>query len=423
MHKKLLFIATAITFTISGVFAQVQTQSPYSKIGLGLMENTGNIVNSGMGGVAVGLFKRNSLNIANPASLSAIDTLTFVLEFGLKSDFSYMTIPGNSKQSFSSNLNYFAFGFRGSKYWTASLGLIPISSRGYRIIDSEFFTGIGDVEKYYIGTGGINSLSLSNSFDIFKNFSAAITTSYTFGRLEETNTLVFADLGGSYNTQQGIKQQISDFSVSFGAHYRIQRSENSMYNIGATFTPKTKLNGIENMIKGVTTGDNLWSVDDNGFAYLIDSSFNKDIVLERPMSLSLGLGIETSNKNTFGFDYSFSNWKSTSYSNTKNAHRLALGMSVIPQWNSAISYFKRSTYRFGAFFESTNLTVSGTDIPNFGVATGIGFPIRRGLYNLDIDFQVGQMGTNANNQIKDYFAKMSLKIRFSEIWFYKPKYD
>ena len=423
MYKKLLVLAVAGTLTCSNLSAQTQTKSPYSKIGLGLMEHTGNIVNSGMGGASISLFKRNTLNIANPASLSAIDTLSFVLEFVLKSDFSYMSIPGESKKSFNSNLNYFAFGFRGSKIWSTSIGLIPVSSRGYKIIDTDFVTGLGDVAKYYIGTGGLNTLYLSNSFDLFSNFSAAVTANYIFGRLEETNTLIFSDLGSSYNTQQGIKQQISDFTVSFGAHYRLKRSENSNYQFGMTFTPATKLGGVENMIKGVTTGENLWSVDDNGFAYLIDSSFNKEVNLEKPMSLSVGIGISNLNKSTFALDYSFTNWEKTGFSNTKNAHRVALGISLVPQWNSAINYLKRSTYRFGAFFESTNLTIDGTDIPNFGIATGVGFPIRRGLYNLDIDVQVGQMGTNTNNQIKDYYARLNLKIRFSEMWFFKPKYD
>ena len=96
------------------VLSQIQTESPYSKLGFGLMENEGNIVNSGMGGSSVTLYKRNALNISNPAAISSIDTLSFVMEFGIKSNFSHLSATGLSKNTFSSNLNYFAFGFRGS---------------------------------------------------------------------------------------------------------------------------------------------------------------------------------------------------------------------------------------------------------------------------------------------------------------------
>jgi hypothetical protein len=423
MYKKLLLaFSIAILYWVN-VNAQTQTLSPYSKLGLGLMEHTGNIINSGMGGASVTLFKRNALNVSNPAALSSLDTLSFVMEFGIKSDFSHMSIPGATKKSFSNNLNYFAFGFRGTKRWSASVGLMPVSSRGYKILDRVSVPNLGDVDKYYIGSGGLNTLYVTNSFDVFKNFSAGITANYMFGKLVETNTLMFPTLPGSYSTQEGIKQQISDFGFSVGAHYRLKQTETKGYEFGLSFTPNTKIGGHESLIKGTTRGQNLWSADDNTFIDTIAFYSDKSIEIDKPLSFTLGVGRTQLNKYSAAFDYTFYNWASTKFANTKDAHRVAVGFSFIPQWNSAVSYSKRSTYRFGAFFESTNLTVQGTDIPNYGFATGVGLPVRRGLYNLDLDLQVGQMGTNDNGQIKDYYARLNLKIRFSEIWFYKPKYD
>jgi len=405
------------------VLSQIQTESPYSKLGFGLMENEGNIVNSGMGGSSVTFYKKNALNISNPAAISSIDTLSFVMEFGLKTNYSHLSATGLSKQSFSSNLNYFAFGFRGSKRWSSSLGLMPISSRGYEIVDRKTVANVVDEEKYYIGSGGINKLYLINSFDIFEDFSAGVSLEYLFGKLEETNTLIFPNLTSANYTQEGLKQQISDFNVSFGLHYRLNKAEQERYDFGLSFTPKSKINGKEMYLKGITRHNNIWSIDDNIFSDTIVFYNDKSVRIEKPMSFSVGFGKTSLNEYSASIDYTFANWKSTNYANTKNSHRLALGYSVIPQWNSAVSYAKRSTYRFGAFFESTNISIFDTNILNFGVATGIGLPIRRGIYSVDIDLQFGQMGTNKNGQIKDHYIRLGLKLRFSEMWFYKPKYD
>ncbi|HON18735.1 MAG TPA: hypothetical protein PK990_06150, partial [Salinivirgaceae bacterium] len=227
----------------------------------------------------------------------------------------------------------------------------------------------------------------------------------------------------SFNTQQGIKDQLSDFDFKIGLQYHIKQNENSRYSIGLVASPQTKIQGKRNSIKGTTRGSNLWSTDDNIFIDIIEADTNKTIQYDKPFSITLGAGKTVFNKHSLGFEYHFENWQATNYQNIKNAHRLSAGMSVIPQWNSATRYFKRTTYKFGAFFETTNLRVNNTDINLFGFASGITMPIRRGIYALDIDMQMGQLGTNSNNQIKDYYARLSFKLRFSEIWFYKPKYD
>ena len=76
---------------------------------------------------------------------------------------------------------------------------------------------------------------------------------------------------------------------------------------------------------------------------------DKTVQIEKPMSFTVGLGKTSLNEYSASIDYTFANWLSTNFENTKNSHRLALGYSFIPQWNSVVSYAKRSTYRFGAF--------------------------------------------------------------------------
>ena len=106
---------------------------------------------------------------------------------------------------------------------------------------------------------------LINSFDIFKDFSVGVSAEYLFGKLEETNTLMFPELMSASHLQEGLKQQISDFNVSFGLHYRLDKTEQERYDFGLSFTPKSKIKGKETYLKGITNGENIWSADDNVF--------------------------------------------------------------------------------------------------------------------------------------------------------------
>ena len=71
-------------FLVVGVcFAQNNTNSPYSRYGYGQMADQGASNSRAMGGIAYGLRDKTHTNFANPASYTAIDSLTFVFEAGM----------------------------------------------------------------------------------------------------------------------------------------------------------------------------------------------------------------------------------------------------------------------------------------------------------------------------------------------------
>lgn len=403
--------------------AQTLTTNPYSKMGFGLTERPGDLANPGMGGVATGLFRKNALNVGNPASVSAIDTLTFVLEFGMRNNMSLLTGEGTNSLSADANFNYFAFGFRGNKHWSLSMGATPLTSRGYTILDREKVPNVGDVEKYYVGSGGLNQLFMSNSFDITPDFSAGVKVSYLFGKLEECSTLKFPGMPGAYTTQEGIKRQVSDVDVQLGAHYRLRPTEERAYGIGVTFSPAMKISANENRIKGTTTGDEIASADNNSFLDTLFFVEGDRATFDKPMSFSLGLFAVEHNHFEYGVDYTYENWSATGHSSVRDAHRVAAGFSRVPQWNSVLSYGRRMTYRGGLYFERTCIDANGGAVLDLGLGAGLGLPIRKGLYNLDVDLQLGRMAPTTSGGIAEMYGKMTVKIRFREFWFYKAKYD
>ena len=63
--------------------AQNNTNSPYTRYGYGQLADQGSGNSKAMGGIAYGLRDKYQVNFANPASYTAIDSLTFIFDGGI----------------------------------------------------------------------------------------------------------------------------------------------------------------------------------------------------------------------------------------------------------------------------------------------------------------------------------------------------
>lgn len=82
IHK---YIATA-ALVVLPLCATAQTNgsnSPYSRYGFGLLGDGGNAFNKGMSGTAYGMRNGKEINTKNPASYAALDSLSFIFDFGM----------------------------------------------------------------------------------------------------------------------------------------------------------------------------------------------------------------------------------------------------------------------------------------------------------------------------------------------------
>jgi len=87
---KLKFFVIVLFLSISSVmFGQnsSSTSSPYSRFGFGSLMGTSFGRGDGMGGIGIGTRNSYQINTANPASYTSIDSLTFLVQFGLDSRF------------------------------------------------------------------------------------------------------------------------------------------------------------------------------------------------------------------------------------------------------------------------------------------------------------------------------------------------
>src|SRR5690554_257533 len=82
---KLLLSGLMIVIPVSLLQSQNRTSSPFSRYGMGELNPQGFSRNQAMGGTGIGLRSAGYLNNMNPASYSALDSMSFFFETGLQS--------------------------------------------------------------------------------------------------------------------------------------------------------------------------------------------------------------------------------------------------------------------------------------------------------------------------------------------------
>ena len=76
-------------------YGQNNTSSPYSGFGIGELEMSAGGQNSGMGQTGIALRSNLFMNMANPASLTAIDRQSFLFDMGV--NMKYTNLANSSK--------------------------------------------------------------------------------------------------------------------------------------------------------------------------------------------------------------------------------------------------------------------------------------------------------------------------------------
>ena len=107
------------------------SSSSYSRFGLGTLENQAQGFNKSMGGVGLGFRAGDRINTLNPASYSAIDSITFLLDAGMTAAYGNMKQNGSSVNVFQCKLDYVNIGLRLYRNLGLSVGFMPYTTIGY----------------------------------------------------------------------------------------------------------------------------------------------------------------------------------------------------------------------------------------------------------------------------------------------------
>lgn len=414
-----------LLFSLQGI-GQNNTSSPYSRFGIGDIAQQGFSRNQAMGGLGIALRSDRTLNNINPASYTAMDSMSFIMEFGGKANLS--RFKTNSQPNYQNNsdvnFDYLAFAFPVTKWWGASFGLSHLSDVGYQITQIEESAQGDNSLSQYQGTGGLNRVYMSNGFKPINNFSVGFTVNYVFGSLEQNKSVIF-DNTFSSPIMGREEAQVSDFTWEFGAQYESKINDHYDLVVGAIFSSKTKMRSdYTNLITRNTNfinGQSTSTIIDT----LISVSEKRDLGL--PLTYGMGFVVTKDKKLSMGFDYRRENWSKTNFlgqaQELVNSDNFALGMEYIPNANAVRGYFNRVSYRMGAHYNNSYLKIRGEQLKDYGISLGAAFPLPRLATRINIGMELGRRGTLTNNLIREDYVKFSLSFSLFEHWFVKRRFD
>lgn len=420
----LLILVTSFTYRTN---AQSGLSSPYSAAGLGYLNNVNNLQNKSMGEIGIGTRFSSTINLFNPASLTAIDTTSFVFEGAVFANYTTLKTDYTSETASTAGLDQLLFGFPITKWWKSSIGLIPYSAVGYHVNDLSYIENIGTINHEFVGEGGLSKFYWAHAFEPIKSISIGVNVSYLFGTINKVQNVTFPDTAYMLSTKVENMVSIGDLYVELGIQYYKEIKPNLLLVVGGIYNPKASMNADGTHLARTYLGE---INDVEVFRDTVDYIASKGQVVI-PEAYGFGFSLNKRDHWLFGIDYKFEKWEDYSSfersDSLVNSHIIAAGGEYTPNYASN-SYVNRINYRLGARYSQTYLNIRDTQINDYGITFGIGLPLRsnavRGSKSkVNIGFEAGRRGTMEKGLVQENYFNFYLGVTVNEFWFFKRRYE
>ncbi|MBQ8242580.1 MAG: hypothetical protein IJZ40_03740 [Bacteroidaceae bacterium] len=424
MTRYKLWISVCLIWMMTmGLMAQTSTNSPYTRYGFGQLsdQNFGN--SQAMGGISYGLRNGLQVNAANPASYSAVDSLTFIFDAGMSlqnANFKEGNVKTNAKNS---SVDYIAMQFRLMKGLGFTAGFLPYSTVGYSmnrnnpVVTDEFGNTTSATQQFY-GTGGLQQVFFGLGYNVFKGLSVGANFSYLYGDITHTSTTTFSN-ANAFSSARTNKIEVSDYKLDFGVQYSHQLKEKHVLNLGATYSYGHNLNstGYEYVEKYQSSTVATQSIDTIKNAFAL------------PHTFGIGATYVYDNRLTIGADYTLQKWADAKFFNEKNAFqnrsKISIGAEYLPN-HYGRGYLQRIRYRAGVYYSSPYAKIDGKDgNREYGISFGIGLPLTLYQYRsiLNISGQYVKVSPKVKGMLEENYLRINIGLTFNERWFMKWKVD
>lgn len=440
MLRRILVSAAVSVSLLLGFDAAAQngtfsSYAPYSAFGVGDLNNLGNAYNKSMGGVGIAARNHKYINPLNPASITARDSLSVMADVSLFYTHKLFEQDGNYDIRDLFNIGSFAVTLPIYKSLTFVIGLNPFSNLGYSYATiedrNEIIGRLGNVAYTNYGQGSIYQLYGGLAASFWDRLSVGAQYLFYFGSFEKEYSQTFSIETYSGMTDSRITRMNAS-SAKFGLQYEQPIGKDFTICLGGTYRLKADMNG--NFQYNLYSGGSSAGIIDTEDIDLKTTNPRVNIASE----LGAGLSVNYADKLTFEFDYTRSDWTGSAFDKNKSfslvtidgteftpsvAQSMRAGIEWTPNRNDVRYYFKRATYRFGAYYNKEYYKVAGNDINSMGITFGATLPIFRWYNGCTIAVDLGKRGSVKNNLILERYATISLGVNLYDIWFRKPKYD
>lgn len=382
-----------------------------------------------MAGSGVALRDHKFINILNPASVSARDSLSFMFDVSINgTNRIFSQEIGGERMKTAKNMASIGDIYISFPIWKKLAfyaGISQFSSVGFAYYntetDSKVINSLGQTVQSNLGTGGLYQVAAGLGQEFFKRVAIGAEFDFIFGQISQTKEVKFSDVsavGISDNTYKNLKS----FTGKFGLQYLQPIGSKFKLGLGATYRMASDLQGEISNYK-LSTKTDTTTVSPDGVR-LADE-------------IVAGLSLHFNDKLTVTFDWSRSDWSGSGMDESKYfsisdasmpfrstvAQSFRLGMEYIPNRTDVRYYFKRVAYRAGAYYRNDYFTVSGHNVNSWGITVGTTLPVFRWYNGLSIGLEYGQRGSRQYNMVSEQYFNFTIGVNMFDIWFQKPRYE
>lgn len=400
-------LATAVALVgACAALMPATAQTPYSQYGYGIIDDNATGNQRAMGGTGIGMRNNLQINMMNPASYTAVDSLTFMFDFSADYKASWYKENNTSANGQSGGLNYITMQFRLGKNVAASAGLTPLTHVQYlygNSIKNGHFTRVGE--------GGLSQAYIGVAYQPWKWISVGVNFGYLFGDIENyvQATPTGSTVGAYYKTMS-----VSDFRFQAGLQLMHSFSQKHNATLGFVYTLGKPTQGEATAF---ATHSDTTAIKMKGFYSM-------------PHCFGVGASYVYDQRLTVAADVRYDLWERAKFYNPymdmnekmSNRLRVAAGAEFRPKLLSS-NYFDYVRYRIGGYYEQSYIMVGNNHVREFGVSCGLGFPLRGDKSILNLGFEYSHRNGTPNKLLSEDHLSVVISITFNEMWFWKRRFD
>ena len=424
----LTLLATLFLIPIAASAQSNNTESPYSRFGLGRLDKQTSHALRGMGGLTSAIRDNMIINPANPASYTAVDSMTFLFDFGLSMGMNMLTESGKKDARMVGNFDYATALIPLGKHFAASAGLVPYSTVGYRYGTKDLVTDIKDHYAVYTykGQGNLQEAYLGFAWKVLPYWSLGVNASYLFGNLQYESRITL-DIKESQNQTFLDHLRIRSVGVRIGSQGIIPISaDGHQITIGFTYEPKLPMWSRQLRLQTET-------ITGQGAQIVHADTVSSKSLFARPHVASAGIAYQIENKLIAGADVKYSRWSEALSDTEKSGYQgvdqwqVALGMSWVPNDRSS-QYGQRIAYRAGLQGENAYLRIPNSlggynSYYQIGANLGLGLPLVDKRSHVDVTLGYSYLRPSSRTGLAEHYLTLGVALRFNEAWFKPIKLD
>tara|TARA_B110000046_G_scaffold40521_1_gene44891 strand:- start:39127 stop:40473 length:1347 start_codon:yes stop_codon:yes gene_type:complete len=437
-------IALTLIFLLVFGFLQAQknTDSPYSRYGIGTLNTATFSGNFGLGGVGIAwrpfqykplvydsLSRSNAnlndrgsnfINAVNPASFSNISLTTF--EFSVISRNAEYTSGNQSRAGSNTQFGHMSLAVPLGEKAGLAFGIKPYSFIGYDYASSD--TVNAELLDYsYEGSGGVNEIYFGLGYEFLKNFSVGVTGSYYFGELIDNRRVIYENTSSGFmNSLDERKVRVNSVSYQLGIQYFKHLNEKYRVVLGAVLSPGEEFNAEQSRIVRNYDGE-------EGLERFRDTALfedNSKVKVANRAVLGIGVALEKKRNWMLTADLRLNTWGDADFGPNVE---LANGQSIHVGFDKYVNtagfgpYFTKIGYKAGFRYNSSIVRVNSEDISEFGISFGLSLPLRKTFSTLNFGAEVGQRGKDEAGLTLENFFNLQVGVTINDKWFIKRQYD